>query len=98
MCVKCESVSSKPWGPWEGCVRFKKLANFATDGQHLSEPTHKGHAVTVSAELLHGGKMTGLKAMEGPVGKEDILEALTTRDSLGLGPLEIKLLRVTIST
>lgn len=52
----------------------------------------------MSAELLHGGKMTGLKAMEGPVGKEDILEALTTRDSLGLGPLEIKLLRVTIST
>lgn len=33
----------------------------------------------------------------GRAGKEEILNALTTRDSLGLGPLEIKLLQVTIS-
>lgn len=34
----------------------------------------------------------------GRTDKEDILKALTTRDFLGLGPLDIKLLQVTIST
>lgn len=33
----------------------------------------------------------------GRAGKEEVLNVLTTRDSLGLGPLEIKLLQVTIS-
>lgn len=34
----------------------------------------------------------------GKTDEEDILRALTTRDFLGLGPLEIRLLQVTVST
>lgn len=46
-----------------------------------------------SSFLLEGDRAQSY----GRAGKEDILNILTTRDSLGLGPLEIKLLRVTTS-
>lgn len=96
MCLGRESVSRKPWGPREIRVERKELANFAKD---VSAPPSWPTEAVRSPRLCESSVVAqdDRTWSYGRAGKEGILKALTTRDSLGLGPLDSKLLRVTIS-
>lgn len=72
----------------------KRTCHWAKGVRHPPEPLTR-LCCYVSARAPLCGRRQGSKLCR--AGEEGVLKALTTRDSLGLGPLEIKLLRVTIS-